>query len=193
MRKSPSQDNQTSHRSRHGKHRKSLQKRWPMVTLCSKHKKDPLKGQTRQVERMLIPPASSILYALCGSLCPYKSASPKPSSWGSLHRTKVHTSSGECSRYSERLGNIVSTSISHQHDITILLSVHAPDSESLFPLIVQCEQNWRSLTQLHGDQTHWVCIRVRLVRKPLKSYRFPTLECSREGFQRTTSNDVNGR
>jgi hypothetical protein len=44
---SPSQDNRTSHWSRHGpdEHWKSLRKRWPMVTLCSKHKNDPSKGQ----------------------------------------------------------------------------------------------------------------------------------------------------
>jgi hypothetical protein len=38
MRESPSQDNRTSHWSRHGEHQKSLWKRWPMVTLCLKHK-----------------------------------------------------------------------------------------------------------------------------------------------------------
>ena len=45
MPESPSQDNRTSHHSRHGEHRKSLRKRWPMVTLCSKHKNDQSKGQ----------------------------------------------------------------------------------------------------------------------------------------------------
>ena len=30
------------------------------------------------------PPTSSILYTLCGSLCPYESVMPKPSSLGSL-------------------------------------------------------------------------------------------------------------
>jgi hypothetical protein len=45
MPESPSQDNRTSHHSTHGDHRKSLRKRWPMVTLCSKHKNDPFKGQ----------------------------------------------------------------------------------------------------------------------------------------------------
>jgi hypothetical protein len=42
---SPSQDNRTSHHSRHCEHQKSLRKRWPMATLCSKHKNDPSKGQ----------------------------------------------------------------------------------------------------------------------------------------------------
>jgi hypothetical protein len=47
MPESPSQDhdNRTSHHSRHGEHRKSLRKRRPMVTFCSKHKNDPSKGQ----------------------------------------------------------------------------------------------------------------------------------------------------
>ena len=45
MPESPSQDNRTSHRSSHGEHRKPLRKRWPMMTLCSKHKNDPSKGQ----------------------------------------------------------------------------------------------------------------------------------------------------
>jgi hypothetical protein len=39
------QDNRTSHWSRHGEHRKSLRKRWPMVKLCSRQKNDPSKGQ----------------------------------------------------------------------------------------------------------------------------------------------------
>jgi hypothetical protein len=45
MPESPSQDNRTSHRLRHGEHRKSLRKRWPIATLCSKHKNDPSKGE----------------------------------------------------------------------------------------------------------------------------------------------------
>ncbi len=42
---SPSLDNQTSQLSRHGEHRKSLRKRWQMVTLCSNHKNDPSIGK----------------------------------------------------------------------------------------------------------------------------------------------------
>ncbi len=50
MPESQSQDNRTSphSESRHGEHRKSLRKRWPMVTLCSKHKNDPSKAQIGQ-------------------------------------------------------------------------------------------------------------------------------------------------
>jgi hypothetical protein len=44
----PSQDNRTSHQSRHGEHQKSLWKRWPMATLCSKHENAPSKGQIRR-------------------------------------------------------------------------------------------------------------------------------------------------
>jgi hypothetical protein len=45
MPESPLQDYRTSHHSRHGEHRKSLRKRWPMVKLCSKHKNHSSKGQ----------------------------------------------------------------------------------------------------------------------------------------------------
>ena len=42
---SPSLHNRTSHCSSHDEHRKPLRKRWPMMTLCSKHKNYPSKGQ----------------------------------------------------------------------------------------------------------------------------------------------------
>jgi hypothetical protein len=41
----PSQNYRTSHWSRRGEHQKSPRKRWPMVTLCSKHKNNPSMGQ----------------------------------------------------------------------------------------------------------------------------------------------------
>ena len=126
MPESPSQDNRTSHHSRHGEHRKSLRKRWPMATLCSKHKNGPSKGQIgrgqhpRRRETITHGTNSRILLALlcvpggnyrpeflklnltmtarhypgqwsmCGSLFPYESVTPKPCSWGSLHRFPRH-------------------------------------------------------------------------------------------------------
>jgi hypothetical protein len=140
MRESPSQDNPTSPWSGH---QNSLWRRQPMVTLCSKHKNDPLSGVDRAkkasymakadhacycmarfrqyceqlpVSRLVfrgprnsktklandsertrtvlytfhfIPPAISILYALCEMLCAYESVTPKPSSWGSLIIVKL--------------------------------------------------------------------------------------------------------
>jgi hypothetical protein len=41
MPENPSQDNRTSHRSRHGEHRKSLRKRWPNVTSRGVAHRDP--------------------------------------------------------------------------------------------------------------------------------------------------------